>query len=156
MVVGIAMLAGHAVVATPASAVSFAKGVYQPHKLGACDQVTAWADVQLNYDGTFGSWVFVKIESWNADPAVPVWYKSWRYLGGYWAKDGWNQVTVPLQPGVNNYRLVADSYNDVLQGGNIDVGLSKGAVSGTVNLGDGVKRYHTSSTATSAALRCVA
>ncbi|QQR52499.1 hypothetical protein IPG36_08245 [bacterium] len=76
--------------------------------------LTILADVQLNYDGTFGSWVFVKIESWNADPAA-VWYKSWRYLGGYWAKDGWNQVTVPLQPGVNNYRLVADSYNDVLQ-----------------------------------------
>jgi hypothetical protein len=134
------MVAGGVMVASPASAASYAKGVYEPIDKG--DHIEGWADVNTDCEGTFGCYTYVKMEFRSDNPARPPWLNAgaWEFAGGNWAQPGWNKVTTKYR-GCGDYRMVVDSYNDAT--GDAVLGISLGPVE--LNLGGGVQRYHKSS-----------
>lgn len=90
-------------------------------------QIEAWADFHRDdaCEGTFGCWTYLKIEMIPGDDSLlPV--KSWQFMEGDWADDGWAQVTTHLRPGCNRYRAVAEAYNRAPGG---SVGVTVGPLS---------------------------
>lgn len=145
---------------TPASAASYPKGVYAPEVAG--DQIVGKANMSTNCEGTLGCYTYVKLQykaelaDWaQAIPAVNT-ANDWQDAGGHWANDGWN--TVVYDPGTlrNPYgaatgcgelRMVALSYNDMVAGPPVNVGISVGSgpVTAEIGLGDGIRRFETKS-----------
>lgn len=136
----ITLITSMAITAQPASAASYAMGVYVPVDKG--DKIEGWADTNIDCEGTLGCFTYVKMEYLPDNPARPYWldHAAWEYSGGGWAKQGWNQVTSPYR-GCGSYRMVVNSYNDLL--GDPTIGVNVGVFE--LNLGGGIKRYVKSS-----------
>jgi len=143
----------------PASAASYPKGVYTPEVSG--DQIVGKANMSTDCEGTLGCYTYVKLQykaelaNWTqAIPAVNA-ANDWQDAGGHWANDGWN--TVVYDPsglhnpygatGCGELRMTALSYNDMVAGPPVNVGLSVGTSNVTVEfgLGDGIRRFETKS-----------
>ena len=143
--------------AAPASAASYAQGVYKPEMSG--DQLVGKANMHTDCGDTLGCYTYVKLQykadlaDWaQAIPAVNA-ANDWQDAGGHWANDGWN--TVVYNPstlhnpyggtGCGELRMTALSYNDMVAGPPVNVGvsISTGPVTTEVGLGDNIRRFET-------------
>lgn len=103
------------------------------------------AEVSIDCEGTFGCHAYIKLEF------RPEGGKPWRHVEGRWVTEqGRNKIYLdPGAWGCGDYRLVVDTYNDVLMSdGETSVSSSSGkvSVSTVTESGSTFKRIHVETT----------